>query len=365
MTRASASLSPPPGIPASLRWEGTSLAVLDQTALPHEISYRACDSLEAVRDAIVRMQVRGAPAIGIAAAWGLVLGMQQQAALPPDAWLAELDRGARRLASARPTAVNLAWAMNRMTIALRPLRTADTQAAIARLTDEAAAIEAEDRAICAAIGEHGMAVIPEGARVLTHCNAGALAVSAWGTALAPIYRMAALGRAVSVFADETRPVLQGARLTAWELQQAGIDVTLITDSMAAHLMARGEIDLVLVGTDRITANGDVVNKIGTLGVAVLARHFGIPFWVACPSSTWDPDTACGADVEIEERSAQEVTHLGGVPVAAPGVKVRNPAFDVTPAALVTGVITERGIARQPLASTLGTLLQPTRITAAR
>ena len=198
--------------------------------------------------------------------------------------------------------------------------------------------------------------MPDGARVLTHCNAGSLAVSAWGTATAPIYAAAAAGRRVKVFADETRPVLQGARLTAFELQTAGVDVTLISDNMAAHMMATGEVDLVIVGTDRVTANGDVVNKIGTLGVAVLARHFDIPFWVACPSSTFDADTATGADVPIEERSADEVTDIAGQRVAPDGVKVRNPAFDVTPAALVTGIITERGRITAPLGDGLAQLL---------
>jgi methylthioribose-1-phosphate isomerase len=366
MAASHEAVAPPAGIPSALRREPEALLLLDQTRLPAEEHYRRCISAEDVEDAIRRMQVRGAPAIGIAAAHGLALAMQGVATEDPGSWGEALERHAARLAGARPTAVNLAWAVRRAAAAARRAleRTGEVRQALAALETEARAIEGEDRAICEAIGIHGETVIPDGARVLTHCNAGALAVSAWGTALAPIHRMHARGRPLRVFADETRPVLQGARLTAFELQRSGVDVTLITDSMAAHLMARGEIDLVLVGTDRITANGDVVNKIGTLGVAVLARHFGVPFWVACPSSTWDPETAAGTDVAIEERAPEEVTHVAGVAVAPAGISARNPAFDVTPAELVTGVITERGIARPPVGPALEALLRRTRDPAA-
>lgn len=346
----------PPGVPLAVRWDGAKLRLLDQRLLPHEIRHEACASGEDVYAAIREMRVRGAPAIGIAAAFGLALALQDDDHLAGHGWLERMEERAAWLITARPTAVNLAWAVRRCCAAAHAAQPADGSAGRAILLREAEAILAEDLAICRGIAAHGLELVPDGTRVLTHCNAGSLAVSAWGTATAPIYAAAAQGRSVGVFADETRPVLQGARLTAFELQAAGIDVTLITDGMAAHLMANGEIDLVLVGTDRVTANGDVVNKIGTHGVAVLARHFGIPFWVACPSSTFDAATATGATVPIEERDAREVTHLAGVEIAAPGVKVRNPAFDVTPAELVTGIVTERGLVRPPLGPGLTSLL---------
>lgn len=350
----------PAGVPPSVRWDGTRLWLLDQRRLPGEVVQEAWGSADGVHAAIREMRVRGAPAIGIAAAFALVLAMRDADPLPNAEWLARLRERAAWLRTARPTAVNLGWALDRLLAAVAAEPGARGAAGRHLLTREAEAVLREDRMLCAGIGEHGLALLPDGTRVLTHCNAGSLAVSAWGTATAPIYRAVAAGRRIRVYADETRPVLQGARLTAFELQAAGVDVTLITDNMAAHLMASGEVDLVLVGTDRVTANGDVVNKIGTLGVAVLAHHFGIPFWVACPSSTWDPDTPSGDQVVIEERSAEEVTHIAGRPVAAPGVRVRNPAFDVTPAALVTGIITERGLARAPLGPALQALLQDTR-----
>ncbi len=346
----------PPGVPLAVRWDGETLRLLDQRLLPQEVRHDACTSGEDVFTAIREMRVRGAPAIGIAAAFGLALSLRDDDHLAGHGWLERLDECAAWLTTARPTAVNLAWALRRCRAAAHAADPDDGAAGRAVLLREAEAILREDLAICRGIAAQGLELLPDGTRVLTHCNAGSLAVSAWGTATAPIYAASALGRRVSVFADETRPVLQGARLTAFELQAAGVDVTLVTDNMAAHLMATGEIDLVLVGTDRVTANGDVVNKIGTHGVAVLARHFGIPFWVACPSSTFDAATATGAEVPIEERDAREVTHLGGVEIAAPGVKVRNPAFDVTPAELVTGIVTERGLVRPPLDAGLTTLL---------
>ncbi|HSG87581.1 MAG TPA: S-methyl-5-thioribose-1-phosphate isomerase [Pseudomonadales bacterium] len=360
MTDANADPDAPAGVPLSLRWDGEQLWLLDQRRLPDEVVHEPWGDAEGVYLAIREMRVRGAPAIGIAAAFGLVLAMKDADRLAGVAWMEELETRAAWLKSARPTAVNLAWAVDRLWSAVASEPSARGTAGRRRLVEEATAILEEDRAICHGIGTHGLPLLKDGARVLTHCNAGSLAVSAWGTALAPIYRAVAAGRSIRVYADETRPVLQGARLTAFELQAAGVDVTLITDSMAAHMMATGEIDLVIVGTDRVTANGDVVNKIGTLGVAILAKYFDIPFWVACPSSTWDPDTATGAEVEIEERSAAEVTHVGGRRIAAAGVRVRNPAFDVTPAALVSGIITERGIARAPFASSLAELLGDTR-----
>jgi len=347
-------LRTPPKAPTTLRWTGTALDLLDQTRLPQEVTYRRCEDGEAVREAIVTLQVRGAPAIGLAAAWGLALAMEGKDDLEPSAWRSALETAADRLRSARPTAVNLAWALAQQ---LKAIDGAGLSGAPGRamLMETAARLQAEDERVCATLGAYGASVIPDGARILTHCNAGALAVAAWGTATAPMYHMQAEGRPFKVFADETRPVLQGARLTAFELAQAGIDVTLITDSMAAHLMSRGEIDLVIVGTDRVTANGDVVNKIGTLSVAIAAKHFSIPFWVACPLSTYDPATAEGSAVPIEERAPEEVTHLGGQRIAAQA-PVRNPAFDVTPAALVTGgIITEAGIARPPVGAALAEL----------
>ncbi|MCC5887698.1 MAG: S-methyl-5-thioribose-1-phosphate isomerase [Gammaproteobacteria bacterium] len=342
-------------LPRAVRYQDGTLYVLDQRRLPAAVIIEACKGAADVEHAIRELQVRGAPAIGIAAAWGLVVEAEHTEVADMAGLLAHISGWAARLRSARPTAVNLAWAVDRM---MARLNTCGSERGelLAALREEAQSIEDEDRAICQAIGRHGLELLTPDCGVLTHCNAGSLAVSERGTALAPLYAAAEQGLPVRIFADETRPVLQGARLTAWELGQAGLDVTLICDNMAASLMAAGNIDLVLVGTDRVTANGDVVNKIGTLGVAILAHHYGIPFYVACPSSTFDAATATGAEVEIEERDGREVTHIADIPIAPEGVKVRNPAFDVTPAALVTGIITERGIARAPLASNLRRLL---------
>ncbi len=341
-------------LPRAVHHDGEQLLILDQRQLPQRVVQEPCHDANAVAQAIREMRVRGAPAIGMAAAWGLVVELERT--LPGDGQgcREQLVQAAARLRAARPTAVNLGWALDRM---LSRLQATDGNPAelLQALTAEARAIEAEDRAICQAIGEHGLTLLRPGCGVLTHCNAGSLAVSERGTALAPLYAAGEQGLPVRIFADETRPVLQGARLTAWELDRAGLDVTLICDNMAASLMAAGEIDLVLVGTDRVTANGDVVNKIGTLGVAVLARHFDIPFYVACPSSTLDPDTASGDAVEIEQRDPAEVTQLAGIELAPTGIRVRNPAFDVTPAHLVAGIITERGIIRPPLDAGLRTL----------
>jgi len=332
-------------VPRAILWEDGRLRLLDQRALPHQITYLDITSVEDAVHAIRTLAVRGAPAIGIAAAYALAVAMARQGPLTTDAFRQRLGELAATLRTARPTAVNLAWAVERMEAR------AARQPTLSALVEEAQDIHAEDQRLCRGIGEHGRALITPGCTVLTHCNAGALAVSELGTATAPLYRRHAEGVPFRVFADETRPLLQGARLTAWELSRAGLDVTLICDNMAATFMARGEIDLVLVGTDRVTANGDVVNKIGTLNLAVLCHHFGIPFYVACPSSTYDPLTPTGADVVIEERDPEEV--LG---TAAARVPARNPAFDVTPAGLVTGIITELGIARPPLAASLERLL---------
>ena len=304
-------------VPAAIRWEDGRLWLLDQRKLPEEVVYEEQTSAAMVATSIAAMKVRGAPAIGIAAAYGMALAAQAGEDMPG---------AARLLVAARPTAVNLGWAVDRVLGANDPVA-------------EAEAIHREDAEMCRAIGANGVGLIDEGSAVLTHCNAGALAVSALGTATAPLYLAHDAGIRFKVLVDETRPLLQGARLTAWELLQAGLDVTLICDSMVSHLMSEGDVNLVIVGADRVTANGDVVNKIGTRGIAIASRYHGIPFHVACPSSTFDADTATGADVAIEQRDASEVT---GSVRAAPGVRVRNPAFDVTPAELVTSWITDRG-----------------------
>jgi methylthioribose-1-phosphate isomerase len=302
-----------------IRWHGDSLDLLDQRLLPEKLSYLKCRTAAEVAQAIRDMVVRGAPAIGCAAAFGVVLSKGS-------------SEGFSVLAASRPTAVNLFWALERMKKAKN-------------LKAEAEAIFAEDLAANRAMGKLGAELIPQNARVMTHCNAGALATAGYGTALGVI--RSAKNKSISVFACETRPYLQGARLTAYELVQEGIPCTLITDSMAGHLMSRGEVDVVVVGADRIAANGDVANKIGTYALAVLAKRHGIPFYVAAPLSTFDPKIPDGSHIPIEERPAEEVTGYRGVRWAPEGVAVRNPAFDVTPAELVTGIICEKGVVLAP------------------
>ncbi|WP_028220369.1 S-methyl-5-thioribose-1-phosphate isomerase [Paraburkholderia oxyphila] len=342
-------------LPPTLEWRDETLYLLDQTRLPLECVIEATDSVEAVWRAIHELRVRGAPAIGVAAAYGLCVAMQPERQAPRDAFLARLEQHAAHLDSARPTAVNLRWALERMLAHARGIGARTGAEIYEALVAEATRIHREDVELCARIGEHGRALIKAGSGVLTHCNAGALATTGIGTATAPLYCAHRDGVPFRVYADETRPLLQGARLTAYELQQAGLDVTLITDSMAPTLMAQGLIDLVIVGTDRVAANGDVANKIGTLGVAIAAKHFCIPFYVACPSSTLDLRTARGADIVIEERGADEVAQFAGRRTAPEGIKVRNPAFDVTPHALVTGIVTELGIVRAPFEDNLAAL----------
>jgi methylthioribose-1-phosphate isomerase len=333
--------------PEPIRWRSGNLELLDQTRLPHVVRYERMYSAADVRDAIRALKVRGAPAIGIAAAYGVSVAMQAAGCTTRAAFEQALDENCSLIAAARPTAVNLTWAVLRLQRAVARSSATTVAALLEVLVTEAEAIHAEDRVICQAIGRHGRALITPGSGTLTHCNAGALAVSELGTATAPLYLAHRDGVAFRVYVDETRPLLQGSRLTAWELGRAGIDVTLICDNAAARLMAEGLIDRVIVGTDRVTANGDVVNKIGTAPLAIVAHHFGVPFYVACPSSTFDVATATGADVVIEERAHQEVTHYAGNDVAAPGVKVRNPAFDVTPQTLVSGFVTDRGLITPP------------------
>jgi methylthioribose-1-phosphate isomerase len=322
----------------TVEWTEKGVVMIDQTVLPVEERYVTLTDVEGVAEAIRTMKVRGAPAIGVAAAMGLALAAQ---AADPERWLEDLEAARRILAATRPTAVNLFWALERM------MRKARTTRDPHELIAEAQAIKAEDIAMNEAMGRHGAELIPDGATVLTHCNAGALATAGFGTALGVIRAAHLAGKDVKVFADETRPFLQGARLTAWELMHDGVPVTLITDNMAAFFMKNGRIDLVITGADRIAANGDTANKIGTYGVAVLARHHGIPFYVAAPSSTFDLSLPSGEQIPIERRNPAEVTHLFGSRVAPEGVAVENPAFDVTPAELIAGIVCEHGVLRPP------------------
>ena len=351
-------------IPATLQWRDGELHLLDQTRLPQQVHLMRQDSAEQVWQSIQQLKVRGAPAIGVAAAYGLCVAVRSCQAQDIGLFRQTLLQQAEYLRSSRPTAVNLAWALQRMLAVAAVELATDSTALYERLVLEAQRIHAEDIALCEGIGQHGVDLIQPGMGVMTHCNAGALATTGLGTATAPMYRAHQRGLAFKVYANETRPLLQGARLTAWELQSAGLDVTLITDSMAASMMAHGLINLVIVGTDRVSANGDVVNKIGTLGLAILARHFGVPFYVACPSSTIDLATSRGDQVEIEERASDEVTSFGGTRSAPLNMKVRNPAFDVTPHDLVTGIITENGIIGAPFADGLRRVSDSARVAAA-
>jgi methylthioribose-1-phosphate isomerase len=332
-------------IPRSVSWSGGKLTLLDQTRLPAEETYIQCESTEMVVDAIKRLAVRGAPAIGIAAAYGLIVdlpvGSEKSALLPI------LELRARELIDARPTAVNLAWAVNRMMCIARDCDAGTSGELLDRLEHEAVNIHEEDAAACRRIGEAGLPLIESHPRLLTHCNAGALAVSELGTALAPIYLAHENGVKVHVFVDETRPLLQGARLTAYELGKAGVPHTLIADNMAAQAMSRGLVDAVITGADRVAANGDVANKIGTLNLAILCKHFALPFYVACPMSTVDPATPTGAEIVIEERSPDEVTMIGDRRIAPVDIHVSNPAFDVTPNELISAIITEEGVLEPP------------------
>jgi methylthioribose-1-phosphate isomerase len=323
-----------------------AVRIVDQRALPEALVHRDVESVEAMAEAIRSLQVRGAPLIGIAAAMGLVAGLREVRGGSRDAFLERLAAAADCLGATRPTAVNLRWALDRMVAAARATP-GDAAAVWERLHAEAGAIWEEDRAMCRRIGVAGQTLVPDGSNVLTHCNAGALATGGIGTALAPVYLAREANRRVHVFVDETRPVLQGARLTAWELTHAGVPCTLITDSMAASLMRAARVDLVLVGADRIARNGDFANKIGTYPLAVLARHHGVPFYCCAPSTTIDLAVPDGDAIPIEERSADEVTTIAGRPVAPAGIAVFNPAFDVTPARYVSAYVTDRGLVQPP------------------
>jgi methylthioribose-1-phosphate isomerase len=340
----------------TIEWTSEGVVMIDQTRLPAEETYVTCRTYREVAEAIRSMVIRGAPAIGVAAAMGVALGIQQAAAAGNG--LASLDKQVEAicstLAATRPTAVNLFWAIDRMKKRYLELRSAGVDAATlaSRLVGEALEIQREDIEINKAIGRHGAALLPQKATVMTHCNAGALATAGYGTALGVIRAAIEGGNPVAVYANETRPFLQGARLTVWELQQDNIPVTLLTDNMSGYMLSSGQVSAVIVGADRIAANGDVANKIGTYTVAVLAKENGVPFYVAAPISTLDLTLGSGKDIPIEERSAEEVTHLRGIPVAPPKTAVRNPAFDVTPARYVTAIITERGVARAPYEQSL-------------
>lgn len=340
--------------PRTIAWIGDidgHLRLIDQTLLPGRLEYRDCRTVEQVWEAIRTLRVRGAPAIGVAAAYGIVVGMQGNHPQPR----LRLREVANYLRTSRPTAVNLFWAIDRME---RRAASPGSPEWLRALLDEAHAIRDEDEAMCRAIGRVGAELIEPGQGILTHCNAGGLATADYGTALAVLFTAAEQGKAIHVYADETRPLLQGARLTAWELQQRAIDVTLICDSMAAQVMKEGRIQLVIVGADRIAANGDTANKIGTYGVALLAKAHGIPFYVAAPSSTFDLNIATGAAIPIEQRDPREVTHGFGQATAPDGVKVYNPAFDVTPAALIAGIVTEKGLIRPVCAERIRAMLAP-------
>jgi methylthioribose-1-phosphate isomerase len=335
-------------MPQAVRWspDGTAVRIIDQRRLPVDFVEIDLRTVSEVRDAIRTLAVRGAPAIGICGAMGLVASVRGGETLPLSDFRSRLIEHAQAIRNARPTAVNLAWAVDRVVARAAEVE-GDPAQLVRAMHDEATAILEEDRAMCHRIGVLGAELLHDGARVLTHCNAGALATGGIGTALAPVYEATRAGRRVSVVADETRPLLQGSRLTAWELSRAGIPVTVIADNMAASVMRAGGVDLCIVGADRIAANGDVANKIGTYGLAVLAHHHGIPLYVAAPTSTIDPATPTGADITIEHRDPAEVTAPFGVTIAPERAAVHNPAFDITPAALVTAIITDQGVFRGP------------------
>ncbi|MGE5245656.1 MAG: S-methyl-5-thioribose-1-phosphate isomerase [Betaproteobacteria bacterium] len=334
--------------------EADCVVMVDQRKLPAQEVYVRCRTAAEVARAIKTMVIRGAPAIGVAAAMGIALGIRRSTATGTQKLAAEFHRMCELMAGTRPTAVNLFWAIDRMKRAFaQAVEAGESVAQIqGRLEREAQAIHDEDVASCRAMGAFGAEVVPADAHVLTHCNAGALATAGYGTALGVVRGAVEAGKRVTVFADETRPFLQGARLTAWELVRDGIDTTVITDNMAGALMRQGKVNFVVVGADRIAANGDTANKIGTYGVAVLAREHRVPFYVAAPLSTIDLSTPDGSQIPIEERAAREVTHVGGVRLAPAGAHVWNPAFDVTPHELIAGIITERGIFRAPYTESL-------------
>ncbi len=342
----------------TIQWKDDSVILIDQTRLPLEERYLTCRTYEEVAAAIRDMNIRGAPAIGVAAAMGVALGVLHA---PEQGMDSAFEKICDTIGRTRPTAVNLFWAIGRMRRLYDSLRGGPASEIRRRMVEEAICIREEDIAICRAIGRHGAGLLPADRTVLTHCNAGALATAGYGTALGVIRAAVESGKKLDVFADETRPFLQGARLTGWELQQDGIPATLITDNMAGHFLKSGRIGCVVVGADRIAGNGDVANKIGTYSVAVLARENNVPFYVAAPISTLDLTLASGDQIPIEQRAAAEVTHVFGQPVAPPGTPVENPAFDVTPSRYVAAIITERGVARAPYEESLKRLAGETAV----
>jgi methylthioribose-1-phosphate isomerase len=336
-----------------ITWKKDHISIIDQTVLPGRLKYEACRTVSQVREAIQKLKVRGAPLIGIAGAYGFLLGIRGFRAKDAAALRREALHIKHRLISSRPTAVNLAWAVRRMFHVFEENASLPRAALLKRLEAEAHRIFREDADMCRRMGAHGAVLLRSGDSVLTVCNAGALATSGGGTALSVFYRAHEQGKRLKVYACETRPLLQGARLTTWELKRHGLDVTLICDNMAARLMQQGRIRAVFVGADRIAANGDFANKIGTYGLAVLARYHGIPFYAVAPSSTFDLTLATGAEIPIEERDPDEITTLHFErPIAPAGVKVYNPSFDMTPAFLVTGIVTEQGVLRRPFSKSI-------------
>ncbi len=339
----------------TITWKDGKVKLVDQTLLPVEFKYISCRDVTTLWHAIKRLQVRGAPAIGVAGALGILLGVKASKAGDGRALAKDVGKCAKYLASSRPTAVNLFWALARMKRKADENRRKSVPEIKKILHREAMKILAEDKASCRAMARHGSELVKPGDTILTHCNAGGLATADYGTALGVLFEAKKQGKRIKVYADETRPLLQGARLTAWELKHAGIDTTLICDNMAASLMAKGRIDKVLVGADRIASNGDTANKIGTYNVAVLAKYHSVPFYVAAPLSTFDFNIKTGKEIPIEERDADEVRTISGRLVAPASVKVYNPAFDVTPNELITAIVTERGIFRKPYIKSLKVL----------
>ncbi len=336
----------------TLEWKQNKLWLVDQTKLPVEFKIVECTDVQQVWDAIKRLVVRGAPAIGIAAAYGIVIATQNSRARGYGEFVDETEKVADYLAKARPTAVNLFWALDRMKKVIYKNKTDDVGKLKKLLLKEADAIFDEDRETCRNIGRYGATLLKNGDTVLTHCNAGALATADYGTALAAIFVAVEEGKEISVYVDETRPLLQGARLTTWELKQAGIDVTLICDNMAAQVMKEGKVDVVITGADRIASNGDAANKIGTYGLALLGKAHNVPFYIAAPKSSFDMTLKSGDEIPIEQRNPEEVTKGFGEQIAPDGIKVYNPAFDVTPCELIRGIITEKGIVYPPYTENL-------------
>ena len=331
----------------TIQWDKERIKLIDQTLLPNKFKHIYCDSVESIWEAIKNLRVRGAPAIGIAGALGVILGVQDSRAKDYPELKKQLEHAISYLASSRPTAVNLFWALDRMRVCCEKHKELSISEIKSKLLNEAQKIIDEDKNVCRNIGKNGAKLIKNGDVILTHCNAGGLATADYGTALGVIFHAAEQGKKIRVYADETRPLLQGARLTTWELMQAGIDVTLICDNMAGSLMKQGKIDCVIVGADRIASNGDTANKIGTYSLAVLAKAHSIPFYVAAPISTFDMKIKSGEQIPIEQRAPEEVTNLCGKRIAPKDVNVYNPAFDITPARLISAIITECGIIKKP------------------